>query len=218
MHATFWEHPALENPDFGLCDISGMLRTLSPGNARRHQKNSGSPGWTDWVINNHALLLEMVAPEVADPLGELQNNPQPLLKSLGSGPRTLLHGDFQDRNLGWTLDGESQVIVLDWALAGYGLPTVDLGWFLDKVVYRSEVPPDAAISHYRQCLARRLGQAFQDETWQRWQALGRLAHILRLGFVIAWLSTQAQTEEERTSWKRIVDGYNDPIRSALKRL
>ena len=216
LHAKFWEHPALEDPDLGLCDISGMLRTLSPENARRYQEGSGSPGWTDWVIDNNALLLEMVAQDVADALGELQDNLQPLLKALGSGPRTLLHGDFQDRNLGLIHNGQSRVVLFDWGLAGYGLPTVDLGWFLDKVVYRSEVPPDAAISHYRRCLERRLGVAFQDEAWQRWQTLGRLAHILRLGFVIAWLTTQAKTEDERTNWKRIVDGYNDPVRAGLK--
>jgi hypothetical protein len=77
MHATFWEHPSPEDLNLGLCDISGMLRTLSLENARRHQKDSGSPGWTDWVINNNALLLEMVAPDAADSLGQLQNNIQP---------------------------------------------------------------------------------------------------------------------------------------------
>ena len=60
------------------------------------------------------------------------------------------------------------------------------------------------------------GRRFEDKTWQRWQELGRLAHILRLGFVIAWLATQAQTKEEQTNWKRIVYGYNDPVRAGLK--
>jgi len=216
LHATFWEHPALEDPAIGLCDISGMLRTLSPENARQHHQDSGSPDWTDWIINCKELLLEMVSSDVADVLGALQDNPQPLIRAMGSGPRTLLHGDFQDRNLGLPPDGGSQSVLFDWALAGYGLPTVDLGWFLDKVILRSEVRQDVAINNYRQCLERRLDKRFQDDLWQRWQELGRLTHILRLGFVIAWLSTQAETEEQRTTWKRIVDGYNDPVRAALK--
>ena len=218
LHATFWGHPALEDPDIGLCDISGMLRTLSPENARRYLKDSGSPNWANWIIDNDALLLDMVAPDVANVLSRLQDNLQPLIKAMDKGPHTLLHGDFQDRNLGLIQNGESRVVMFDWGLAGYGLPTVDLGWFMDKVILRSEVPPDIAISHYRQCLEQRLDTHFPDEQWQSWLLLGRLAHILRLGFVIAWLTLQADTKEEQKTWQRIVDSYNDPVREAFKYL
>ena len=70
--------------------------------------------------------------------------------------------------------------------------------------------------YYRQNLEQRLGKPFKDGQWQRWQALGRLAHILRLGFVVAYLITQAETEKEQKTWQRIVDSYNEPIRAAFK--
>ena len=77
---------------------------------------------------------------------------------------------------------------------------------------------DVASNYYRRCLEYRLGKPFQDDIWQRWFELGRLAHILRLGFVIAW-NTEENIEkevEERPIFRRVVDGYNDQVRAALK--
>jgi len=41
LHTRFWEHPVLDNPALGLCDISGMLRTLSPQAARQYHPGRG---------------------------------------------------------------------------------------------------------------------------------------------------------------------------------
>ena len=217
LHATFWQHPALQDHNIGLGDIGSMLRAFSPRTARRYQNIPGLPDkWSNWIIDSKALLLEMVSLDVADALIELQNNLQSLIKVLESGPYTLLHGDYGGHNLGLSSNGKTKIYLLDWGLTGYGLPMVDLGWFVDGVVSRSDLLPNAAIDYYRQCLEKRLDRPFEDQDWQHWQELGRLTHILRLGFVMAWLSENCEMEEERPIFRRIVDGYNDQVRAALK--
>jgi hypothetical protein len=217
LHATFWEHPALDDPSIGLGNISSMLQTFSPDTARRYQNVYGLPDWwSDWIIDNQALLLKKVAPDIAHALGELQDDLQPLLKALGLEPYTLLHGDYGGHNLGLNSNGKSKIYLFDWSLTGYGLPTVDLGWFVDGVVSRSDLLPGTAVDYYRQCLERRLGRRFPDADWQRWEELGRLAHILRLGFVMAWGSQNWEIEEERPIFQRVVAGYSDQIRAGLK--
>lgn len=216
LHATFWEHSALMDQEIGLGDISSMLQTFSPETARRYQNVSGLPDrWSDWVIDSKALLLEMVTPDAADALGELQDNFHPLIKTLESEPQTLLHGDFGWHNSGLPSNGDSKIYLFDWGLAGYGLPMVDLGWFSDMMISRSDMSLDAADDYYRQCLEYRLSRHFQDDQWQRWQELGRLAHILRVGWVIAWGVENWEIEEERPIFRRVVDGYSDQIRAGL---
>ena len=88
-------------------------------------------------------------------------------------------------------------------------------WEFADLLYVAGSWPDA-VDYYRQCLEQRLGRRFQDKGWQRWQELGRLAHVLRLGIVPAWNVENWEFEEEKPIFQRVVDGYNDQVRAAQK--
>lgn len=215
IHATYWNDPELMAPAIGLCDLAGMLRTLSVQNARR-LSNTTHPA-PEMILRGWALLQEWLAPDVLEVVDSLMTNPQPLCAALTRYPFTLVHGDYRSANLGLIKGPAPQTLVLDWQLSAYSVATIDLAFFLDKPhIQLSRFPRTAAIDYYRQCLARYLGAHFKAESWQPLVELGMLVNILRFATLKAWSATMNRNEAWRALDRASVSRYNEQVRAAVK--
>jgi hypothetical protein len=215
IHARFWQTSALAEPALGLCDSAGLLATLSPQTI----EGIPDPSWPprEWITTGWSILQEMLTPEAADLLTQLMDDPSPLITALARYPITLLHGDYGGNNVGLTGLKQLPVIALDWQMAGYSVPTIDLAWFLYKVEVRAaSISTEAAVAYYRQRLAHRLGNRFNGDWWEPMWALGQLVHILRAGSMTAWSSKNAPTETTQSERQATVAQYQERIRAAVE--
>ncbi len=90
---------------------------------------SHSPAWRDAaLVRTHRLLIEQVS-EWSVPLTALT--------------RTLIHNDFNPRNIGILTESGPRLCAFDWELATIGLPQRDIAellcWTLDAATTREEV-------------------------------------------------------------------------------
>jgi len=215
LHATFWQAPQLADPDVGLCDTTGLLGAFSPPTA--HQLPSTTSPLPQMIIEGWGILQGMMAPDVADVLGNLFADPQPLCTTLARYPSTLVHGDYRTPHFAIDWQPGRQVVLLDWQLAGYTAATIDLAWFLSMPdTLRSPVSTDAAIEYYRQRLAERLGARFDESWWQPLLALGKLVNVLRSVCFKAWFIVHPADELHQALERRALATYTEEVRAALQ--
>lgn len=120
----------------------------------------------------------------------------PLVAALRAVPRTLLHGDADDRNIGLRRAADPvsfsgtqaahELVLIDWEWIGWGPPALDFGrlWGTFAAVCALDAPPAAALSSgelpdwYYERYAAAGGTLTDRVTWQRTYPLGVLAAAL----------------------------------------
>ena len=121
----------------------------------------------------------------------------PLVAVLGSSPRTLIHGDLDDRNLGLRpavarnmhddhADALSELVLIDWEWMGFGTPALDVArvWATFPAVCDHAQPcPEAAFSsdlldYYLDRYRAYGGGQIDPSSWRRECALAMLAYAL----------------------------------------
>jgi hypothetical protein len=121
----------------------------------------------------------------------------PLVAVLGASPRTLIHGDLDDRNLGLrpaaaqtacdeSNAAQSDLVLIDWEWMGLGTPALDVArvWAtFPAVCDRAQPCPDAAFSgelldYYLDRYQAYGGRQIDPRSWRRECALAMLAHAL----------------------------------------
>jgi hypothetical protein len=217
LHATFWQAPELANPALGLGDTSSLIETFLPATAKRTPSTTSA--LPQMLLDGSALLQEMVEPDVADILGQLLADPQPLCVALSRSPSTLVHGDYRAQNIGIAGQPAPQIVLLDWQLAAYGAATLDLAWLLSMPnLQLSPFSTSSASGYYRQRLAERLGARFDESWWHSLLALGMLANVMRNGCFKAWFIVNAlQDDEIRLAIERsTLAAFNDQVRAAMQ--
>ena len=119
----------------------------------------------------------------------------PLVDALRLSPRTLIHGDLDDRNLGlrpvFTRNecnepaaGLSELVLIDWEWMGLGTPALDVArlWATFPAVCDPAQPcPEAAFStelldYYLDRYHAYGGRQIDPRSWRRECALAMLAH------------------------------------------
>jgi Ser/Thr protein kinase RdoA (MazF antagonist) len=215
IHAAFWQAPELADPALGLCDCTAYVSALSPETARR-LPSSSSP-MPQLLTEGWPLLQAELAPDVVTILGELMADPQPLCAALARYPATLLHGDYRVPNLALPGQPSSAVVALDWGNATYGPVTVDLAWLLDRGdVQSAPISTESAVAAYRQRLAGRLGNRFDDDEWQPMWELAVLVTILRIGCFRAWFVRRPRSKLHQAANMQALAQYNERVRAAVK--
>ena len=97
-----------------------------------------------------------------------------------SMPRSLIHNDFNPRNLAFRRGPQGPVLcAYDWELATIGLPQYDLAELLCFVLSAASAPQDVQpwIDMHRHCLEEATGQLISAEEWQTGFALA-LRHYM----------------------------------------
>jgi hypothetical protein len=181
LHATFWNDPALCDPQLGLCNAAQCVAPLALGPAK--ERDDGSRGVIpQWVRDGWELLPDHLDPDVYAHLCALSDRPEPLFAALERYPRTLVHGDFRAENLAHP----GSPVVLDWQGAVHSLMTIDLAWFVKLTYVRYTIGDAAAVRIYRARLEHYLGQPFADDEWQVMVELGYLFDALRAAWIAAY--------------------------------
>ncbi|MCP4287062.1 MAG: hypothetical protein GY792_21870 [Gammaproteobacteria bacterium] len=194
LHAAFWEDPILQHPALNVCTPEQIFSWTSPERAR--QVLAVCPHEVlEWVIGGWDLLPEYVEADVAELLRSLARDPSPLCTALARFPRTLVHSDMRAANLGVIHDESPRLILLDWMLAAATVPTLDLARYL--LEYQFPSSKEATIDFYKQRLAQRLGDRFDESWWQPLLELGLLASFLQIACFKAWFGTHHEDEECR---------------------
>ncbi|MEZ4718060.1 MAG: phosphotransferase [Caldilineaceae bacterium] len=214
LHAAFWNSPVLADPALGLCDAHGMVKTLTVDTARANP--SATSPMPRMIVDGWELLQRRLEPDVAQLLAELHADPSPLSAVLSRYPKTLVHGDYRQANQAREAFANAPVVLLDWQLAGYAMPTIDLNWFLNKLeVAASPLAGDAAAAYYRRCLEARLGEGLSPTQWQAMLDLGDFVDVMRMGAFRAWFAANERAAEHRLLDEAYLGNVNQIVRRAM---
>ena len=213
LHATFWNHPHLNDLNLGLCDTAKRLDLTSPALAQKqygHQRGV----LPDWIKGGWEVMEDLLDPDVFAQMRTLIENPAPLFETLRRYPYTLLHGDYRAANLGYLKYGHP--VIFDWQLAARSLMTIDLAWFAQQGEVRDVMGQAPAISYYRGQLETYLNARFDDTEWQAMIDLGFLADALWSTCFAAYWSIHSDTPEGQRREENVVKQRNQQVRDAMR--
>jgi hypothetical protein len=215
FHATFWEDDALQNPDFNLCSPANLFTHTAPEKFRRIA--AVNPALViDTALEGWRLLPTFVDADVFDLVQSLAHNPQPLCKALANYPQTLVHGDWRAPNFGIERNGRSQLNLLDWARPTPTAPAVDLAYYLVCGWHLLPVSQATTIALYKQQLARRLGDRFDESWWQPQLELSLLGALLMIGCFQAFNTAQSDNEAARKQSQATFAWWSGQARAAAR--
>ncbi len=177
LHAAFWEQPKAADPALGYCGPRHLYTVFSPETGRREADHPNEV--VGWVQEGWDLFWTLVAPDVAELLRRLLDDPAPLCDALVRYPQTVIHGDPRGANLGIARRPQPRVLLLDWHLVGQGVPGVDLAWYLCLLRNQLPVAKETTIAWYRDRLAHRLGSGFDESWWRPQVELSLLGQLMR---------------------------------------
>jgi hypothetical protein len=186
LHATFWDEPRMADLGGGYCSARHLYTATSPATGKREvdHPNAVLPR----IRNGWELFWTSVAPDVAELLRRLFEDPGPLCSALARHPQTIVHGDPRAANLGIMRQPWPRVVLLDWHFVGRSSPGVDVAWYLWALGSRLPVARETTIAWYRDRLAHRLGVRFDESWWQPLMDLSLLGQLMRGG---CWLAIDA---------------------------
>jgi hypothetical protein len=212
-HATYWNAPELANPALGLCSLRSVFHSLSPQRVRQELYTEN--GVVRALVEGWEPLLAQAEPDVAEILRQLLADPQPLCAALARYPQTLIHGDLHVGNVGLDRTLASGAVMLDWQLAAVAPPTLDLFWYVGC----EQIPSaerESSMAYYRRQLAMYLGPRFNESDWQPMLELGRLAHLLRIGGLLAAQLATRRSETGHTDAPTYLAYLLGSVRTALQ--
>lgn len=205
LHARFWQHGALGLP--WLAQPASLFGLLGPAAPAEEARRSQPHPFFEAVREGWKLALQRL------PAGmrEMFCAPARTLAGACDGlPRTLLHGDAKVANFAFLPDG--RVAAFDWALAGAGPATLDLGWYLAVNAGRLTQSKEAIIDRYRGLLEAALGGPIAQDLWQGMLDAGLFCASLMLLWEKA-LALEAKSfgaEEEWAWWVRQLQRQHQP--------
>jgi Ser/Thr protein kinase RdoA (MazF antagonist) len=214
LHANFYCEPLLRNPALGLCTPHQMYTWVHP--ARLEREATTAPGWVSRKKAGWALLDRLAAPDVAGALQQFHNDPTPLTHALARYPATLVHGDPKRENLGLTTGSTRRLVLIDWQFVAALPPTVDLAWML-MFCEPIDVSKEYVIDRYYEQLSRRLGDKFDERTWEPQLRLGLLGQAVRQMGELLWAVHHQTTDTVlRDRWVKDLAWWCEQARAALK--
>jgi hypothetical protein len=138
--ATAATHP----PESQLMRLTDRIGMLAP---TRMRALAGRFPLADAVLTGWRYFADMVDADVAAAVGALLDDPTPLASALARRPCAMIHGDLWPVNIALT---DGPVVLLDWDLATWAPPAVDLASFLAGAgAANLAVSREAVIDEYR---------------------------------------------------------------------
>jgi hypothetical protein len=163
LHAAFWDDPPL-----ALCPMADRYQFLSPATTRREA--GGDDEVPKLIGRGWERFAELVPDEVAAPVLELLERPEPLVAALTRFPCTLVQGDLKLGNLGFAGD---RVVMLDWGTqTGWAPPAVEAAWYLAINWSRIDASREQVLDDFRAAEGDR-----HDEDALRLALLGGLVQL-----------------------------------------
>jgi phosphotransferase family enzyme len=189
LHARFWRRPPelewLARPA-QLCDFVAPSCVSNAHVFPPSLRDAIPRGWQSalsWLPPDIAQLLTMSGAEWQRRWAHL--------------PQTLVHGDPKVANFAITID--RRVSAFDWALAGVGPCSIDLGWYLAVNVSRLAFSKELTIRDYRRHLEFALEQPLADTLWRELES----AAVIYGARTLLWskaLAVEAGREGAQGEW------------------
>jgi hypothetical protein len=216
LHATFFDAPDLSDPALNLCRLCHVYSVFGPRTG--HREAGGIDEVPQRILEGWELLPSVVTSDVADITLSLVNDPQPLCAALARYPHTLVHGDWRHANQGLIRVGDrQQTILLDWQLATAGAPAIEIARYLGTNSALFPISKQECLAYYRQQLARRLGDRFDESWWQPQLALSLLGGFVQDGWAIALKATRWQiTAHQRDHWQADLEWWSEQVRVGVQ--
>ena len=163
LHAAFEDDPPL-----ALCSMADRYQFLSPATARREA--GGADEVPRLIGQGWERFTDLVPDDVAGPVLELLERPEPLVAALARHRSTLIHGDLKLGNLGLAGD---RVVMLDWGTqTGWAPPAVEAAWYLAINWSRIDATREQVLDDFRAAEGER-----HDEDALRLALLGGLVQL-----------------------------------------
>lgn len=217
MHAAFFEDMTLLDLSLSLCRLDHVYGMFSPRTGRRE---AGGPDELPRRLLEGWEVVERVAdPEAAQIALGLLADLTPLCEALGRYPHTLVHGDWRHANQGLlpTPDGRSRVVLLDWQLAAFAPPAVELGRYLGANAALLPGAKEESLAYYSARLAALLGPRFSDSWWRPQLALGLLGGFVQDGWAIALKATTWHVgADARELWRADLRWWSERVREGAQ--
>jgi len=215
LHAAFFDLPELADPNLGLGELCRAYTMFSPQTGR--QEAGGQDEVPQRLQEGWDLVQTLVDPDVGQIVQDLLNDSQPLCEALSRYPQTLIHGDWRHANQGLVRDGQTRVVLLDWALATLAPPSVEIARYLGTNSALLPVSKEEAIEYYRRHFAERLGKRFDQSWWQPQLELGLLGGFIQDGWAIALKATRWNiTEGQREHWQADLQWWSERVRAGVR--
>lgn len=217
LHAAFWDDPILHHPTLNLCTPEQAFSWASQEMVR--QVRAVCPNeMLEWIIEGWDILPTYVGTDVAKLLCSLARDPSPLCTALARFPQTLIHHDMRLTNLGVMSGASPRLLLLDWMRAAVTVPAVDLAWYLTMTPPQPAIPKEKMIDIYKQRLAQRLGDRFDESWWQPQLELSLLAVFVQIAGFKAWFLRNPHNEQHRIRNQAVLDWCTECARTWAKRL
>ena len=215
LHATFFEARDLSDPALGLCSVRHAYTMFSP--ATGYREAGGGDEIPQRILEGWEVALAMVDADVAYILRRLLDDPTPLCAALARYPHTLIHGDWRHANQGLLVGPRTRTVLLDWQLAAWAPPAVEMGRYLGANSSLLPLPKDVIIVMYRHKLAQRLGRRFDMRWWRPQIELGLLGGFLQDGWAIALKATTWRVgADARDRWRQDLQWGSAKVRLGVR--
>jgi hypothetical protein len=171
--------------DASRAGVEDLLPDRGPGYYLERLR-SGRALILPWLGNN-ALAADDVAElrRVLSRCDVLESRWSEVTEMCGRMPRTLTHGDFQRKNVRIRSDGtHPSFLIVDWEMAGWGVPAVDLGGGRDLVAGTANAPSEPFLAVYRS-VARQTWPSLSAADVRQMAIVGA---VFRLLDAIEWAS------------------------------
>jgi hypothetical protein len=128
-----------------------------------------------WLAEGIPNMMAELPPSTREAIERIYREPEPLLRITEKMPMTLLHYDFDNRNLGieQTPNGP-RTVVIDWEILGRGISASDVVRFM---VYHNPDNVEELQDHYLDELEKHLGQKIDREEWRLGYDLAAIAEF-----------------------------------------
>jgi hypothetical protein len=158
LHAFPWP-VVLEPPSFPWCPLPERLTLTARPTCRRHIER-GIPAGVESagkLLAGWDAFDRVATPAARALIGDLSDDPGPLVAALDRLPSVGLHGDLKLANVA-VGTGPDQIRFIDWQMTIQAPIAVELGWFL--VTNSAPLPerPGALLDRYRSSLTWQLGR------------------------------------------------------------
>jgi thiamine kinase-like enzyme len=193
LHAGFWESTEIKKIDW-LKTPEQYFNAFGPG---EHLTDSFAPppqNILDSMNQGWELAFDLLPEEIKSMFL------QPAEKIMKRGedlPTTFLHGDTKLPNM--ALMPNSRIAAFDWAFAGQGRCSIDLGWYIAINSTRLARTKEDVILLYRTFLESHLNHPIEEETWIRMVDLA----VFTGAKMLLWnkaLGYRSGTERGKSEW------------------
>jgi hypothetical protein len=187
MHVAFWNG----GPEIDAVSAATRFAELGPAMGVREGRSGAR---VPALVGEGWPRLAELAPQAAEIVVPLADDPTPLVDALATTPQTFVHGNLRFENLG--TDDAGRTVVIDWELPGRGAPLSDLAWYLAMNYRRLPHTKEETITAYGDALERR--GIDTRPWWDRQLALSLLGGMVWFG----WWKALERRSEERDWWVR----------------